>query len=134
MSDHLNKHSEDVPRYLWRQRISDNQINDCPVSKKPPVFPAYALTGFGNFIFLFVNACYLLTGKIELLLHLFLDGFQLNYDSPSLIIGEWRVTNVSRLYLNGKLSATLHFRPKIGYSNGLPDLVQPIRDLRFPGN
>ncbi len=114
MSDHLNKHCEDVPRYLWRERISDNQINDCPVSKEPPVFPAYALTGFSNFIFPLVNARYLLTGKIELLLHLFLDGFQLNYDSPSLIIGEWRIASVSLLYVNGKISATLRLCPKIG--------------------
>ena len=129
MSDHLNKHSEDVPRYLWRERISDNQINDCPVGKEPPVFPAYALTSFSNFIFPFVNVCSLLRGKIELLLYLFLDGFQLNCDLPSLIFGEWRVANVSPRYVNDKLSVALHFCPKVRKSKGLLDLIRPRQDL-----
>ena len=124
----MNKHCENVARYLWWKCISEKQIKDRPVSKEAPVFPAYAFGSIGSFIYRFVNARYLLTGKVELLLHLFLDGFQLNSDLPSLIWGEWCIANVSPLYVNGKVSVTSHFRPKIRRFHVPAHLVCPPVD------
>jgi len=129
MNNSLNKHYEDVPRYLWRDRISYNQINYCPVGKELPVFPAQALTGFGNFIAPFLNVRCLLTVKIESLLHVFRKRFQLDCDSTLLIFGEWRIASVSPHYVNDKLSATPQFCPKVGSFGGQLDLVSPSTDI-----
>ena len=126
MSDSLNKHYEDVPRYLRRDRISYNQINNCPVGEELPVFPAQARAGIGNFIPQFLNVRCLLTAKIESLLHVFRKRFQLNCNSPLLIFGEWRISSVGPYYVNGKLSATSYLCPKIGRISDCFNLVCPL--------